>query len=282
MSPVKVGKPMLEVRELSVRFPSRRDWLGRPRDFVEALDGVSLGMAAGESLGVVGESGSGKSTLAHALVGLVPLASGTVRFRQAARETSSSGRGRPNSLCQMVFQDPQSSLDPRMRVWEIVAEGLEIRRWGTARERRAEAELWATRVGLGPEHLDRKAHEFSGGQRQRIAIARALALSPDLLILDEPTSALDVSVQAHVLNLLLALRESLNLAYLFISHDISVVEHMCEKIMVMRHGKVVESGPTESVVLSPEHRYTRELLDAVTRVGDKRSHPAAGESRERL
>ena len=268
---MKDEKLMLEVRNLSVRFPSRRDWLDRPKDFLEAVSGVSLGMFAGESLGVVGESGSGKSTLAHALVGLVPLASGTVCFKQAAREASPPRPGSRKSLCQMVFQDPQSSLDPRMRVWEIIAEGLEIRRWGSARQRRAEAELWAMRVGLGPEHLDRKAHEFSGGQRQRIAIARALTLAPELLILDEPTSALDVSVQAQVLNLLLALRESLNLAYLFISHDISVVEHMCEKIMVMRRGKVVESGPTEAVVRSPRHPYTQELLAAVTRVGDKRS-----------
>ena len=267
---MKVENTVLEVRNLSVRFPTRRDWLGRPQEYIEAVRGVSLGVCAGECLGVVGESGSGKSTLAHALVGLVPLAAGMVRFKDTGNAAAPSGNGSRKSLCQMVFQDPQSSLDPRMRVWEIIAEGLEIRRLGSAGERRAEAEVWAMRVGLGREHLDRKAHEFSGGQRQRIAIARALILTPDLLILDEPTSALDVSVQAQVLNLLLALRESLNLAYLFISHDISVVEHMCEKIIVMRRGEVVESGITEIVVRSPRHPYTQALLSAVTRVGDRR------------
>ena len=261
---------LLEAQDLKVRFATHHDWLGRPREHLHAVSGVSFRVCAGESLGVVGESGSGKSTLAHALVGLIPLTSGSVRFKGAEETTALSGIDHHSSLCQMVFQDPHSSLDPRMRIWEIIAEGLEIRRKGSAQERRAEAEVWATRVGLQREHLDRRAHEFSGGQRQRIAIARALILAPELLILDEPTSALDVSIQAQVLNLLLTLRASFGLAYLFISHDISVVQHMCEHIMVMRRGEVVESGTTEEVVRSPRHAYTKELLSSVTRVGGQR------------
>ena len=267
---MKLENTLLEVQDLKVRFPTHHDWLGRPRDHLHAVNGISLRVCAGESLGVVGESGSGKSTLAHALVGLVPLTSGIVCFKDSGKTTALPGIDHHSSLCQMVFQDPHSSLDPRMRIWEIIAEGLEIRRLGSVRERRAEAEVWATRVGIQREHLDRRAHEFSGGQRQRIAIARALILAPELLILDEPTSALDVLIQAQVLNLLLDLRASFGLAYLFISHDISVVQHMCERVMVMRQGEVVESGTTEDVLRSPRHAYTRELLSAVTRVGEHR------------
>lgn len=269
--------PLLKVHNLCVRFASRHDYWGRPKAFVHAVRDVSLSVFPGECVGVVGESGSGKSTLAQAIMGLVPVASGAVRFKAAPSATPPRSAGGHASACQMVFQDPQSSLDPRMRIWEIIAEGLEIRGLGSARDRRVEAESWARQVGIAAEHLDRKAHQFSGGQRQRIAIARALAVSPDLLILDEPTSALDVSVQAQILNLLLALRRRLNLGYLFISHDISVIEHVCDRMVVMRRGRVVETGVTDAVVNRPRNAYTRELLAAVTRVGGRRTARARRE-----
>ncbi len=256
---------LLEVENVSVRFALEYDWLGKPLRFLEAVREVSLSLQAGDSLGIVGESGSGKSTLAQAIMGLVPIESGSIRFKGETLSHPNTLGSSAKGGCQIVFQDPQSSLDPRMRVWEIISEGLEIRRLGTRRERREKAAMLADQVGLDPHHIDRHAHEFSGGQRQRIAIARALALEPELLLLDEPTSALDISVQAQVLNLLLGLQESLGLAYLFISHNISVVDHMCERLIVMKHGQVVEAGETQRVLLNPQAPYTKQLLSSVLR-----------------
>ena len=259
--------PILEVKGLHVRFPIGRSWRGSPVSYVNALQDVSLTLHDGESLGIVGESGSGKSTLALAIIGLVPPSSGEVRFKGTLVSSKSKPRVRASLAYQLVFQDPKSSLDPRMRVWEIITEGIEIRRRCTPKQRRTKAEEWASLVGLEASFLDRFPHEFSGGQRQRISIARALALEPKLLILDEPTSALDVSVQAQLLNLLLRLQNQLGLSFLLISHDIGVVNHMCDRIVVMKSGAIVEQGPTEDVLLRPQEAYTRQLLESIPRVG---------------
>jgi len=255
---------LLEVRDLRVEFPGRG---GRP---IVAVDGVSLRVRAGETLGLVGESGSGKSTVGRAIVRLVSPKSGSIRFDGIdVSDAAGADLRRLRRETQMVFQDPGGSLNPRMRVWRIVSEPLVVH--GLARDsgrrglRRAAAEA-LERCGLSTSALDRYPHEFSGGQRQRIAIARALGSEPRLLVCDEPTSALDVSVQAQVLNLLRDLQAELGLAYLFISHDMGVIEHMSDWVAVMRSGRVVESGPRPRVLASPEGAYTRDLLASVPRV----------------
>ncbi len=261
------GAPVLEVQDVHVRFPLARDWRGRPVVHAHALNGVSLQVRRGEAFGIVGESGCGKSTLAAVLMGLLRPTEGGLRRPPRAD-------GRPADV-QIVFQDPQSSLDPRLPAWRVIVEPLVAagRRKGAARRvrlgkaaLRARADALALRVGLRPEQLDRYVHEFSGGQRQRIAIARALAPEPDVIVLDEPTSALDVSVQAQILNLLRELRRAHGLTYVLISHNVSVVRHLCDRVAVMYLGQVVEQGPAARVLESPRHPYTRELLDAVPRL----------------
>ena len=261
------GTPLLTVEGLRVVFPSRRTGFNRAEPFV-AVDDVSLSIRPGETLGIVGESGSGKSTLGRAVLGLVPPAAGIVRFNG---QDLASVRGRPaRSLragMQMIFQDPVSSMNPRMRVEGIVTEPLVVHGQGGSRdERRAQAAALLEQCGMPAESLDRYPHQFSGGQRQRSAIARALALSPKLIVCDEPTSALDVSIQAHVINLLQDLQDELGIAYLFISHDMAVVSHICDRVAVMRRGAIVESGPTRRVIDEPEHAYTRSLIEAVPRL----------------
>jgi oligopeptide/dipeptide ABC transporter ATP-binding protein len=253
--------PLLELDRVSKVFVS--GLLRRTR--VPAVREVSLALARGETLGIVGESGSGKSTLARLALRLAPPTSGEVRFDGAPITRLSDGALRPlRRRMQIVFQDPYASLNPHHTVRAIVAEPLLVH--GVARrERDAEPrvrELLA-RVGLGVDALDRYPSAFSGGQRQRIAIARAIALEPELLVLDEPTSALDVSIQAQVVTLLEELQRERGLAYLFISHDLALVEHMASRVAVMYLGRVVESGPRASVVLAPKHPYTAALLAAV-------------------
>jgi len=269
------GAPVLEVQDVHVRFPLARDWRGRPVVHAHALNGVSLQVRRGEAFGIVGESGCGKSTLAAVLMGLLRPTEGGLRRPPRAD-------GRPADV-QIVFQDPQSSLDPRLPAWRVIVEPLVAAgglkavgsrgRDGAARRvrpgkaaLRARADALARQVGLRPEQLDRYVHEFSGGQRQRIAIARALAPDPDVIVLDEPTSALDVSVQAQILNLLRELRRAHGLTYVLISHNVSVVRHLCDRVAVMYLGQVVEQGPAAQVLESPRHPYTRELLDAVPRL----------------
>ncbi|TCS62180.1 oligopeptide/dipeptide ABC transporter ATP-binding protein [Varunaivibrio sulfuroxidans] len=247
----------LSLREIEVCFPLGQDWRGRPKGYVHAVNGVTVDVLRGETLGIVGESGCGKSTLAQALVGLVPLSGGTLK----GPATHADAR-----RMQMIFQDPQSSLDPRMRVWRIITEPLSAQRRMSKDELRERAGQLAQSVGLRPEHLDRFAHEFSGGQRQRIAIARALAPDPEVIILDEPTSALDVSVQAQILNLLLQVQRERGLTYVFISHDVSVIHHVAKRVAVMYLGQIVELGSSEAVLAAPRHPYTRALLDAVPRM----------------
>ncbi|MFJ6383587.1 dipeptide ABC transporter ATP-binding protein [Kitasatospora sp. NPDC092039] len=252
-------RPLLTVRGLTKTYGSRR----RP---VTALHGVDLDLHPGETLGLVGESGSGKSTLARALVQAHAPSGGSIRFRG-----EELGR-RPHREVQLVFQDPYSSLNPRMTAGQIIAEPLIVHRLGGREQRAARVAALLEQVGLDPATADRHPRAFSGGQRQRLGIARALAPEPSVLICDEPVSALDVSVQAQVIELLARLQRELGLAVLFIAHDLAVVRRVSHRIAVMRHGRIVETGPADRVVTAPEHPYTAELLAAVPRL---ESAPAA-------
>ncbi|WP_246764817.1 oligopeptide/dipeptide ABC transporter ATP-binding protein [Ensifer sp. PDNC004] len=256
-------RPVLEVSDLHVRFPASRNWLGRPTSFVHAVNGVTLEVRAGKSLGIVGESGCGKSTLAQAIIGLAPYEEGRVAIDGEDFQKAQGKQKRAlRQKMQIVFQDPQSSLDRRLPVWRLISEPLHIRGGHSRAELHDKAEELAVAVGLRPEHLDRLPHEFSGGQRQRIAIARAISTDPELMVLDEPTSALDVSVQAQIINLLLKLQRERGLTYLLISHDVALVRHFCDDVAVMYLGQIVESGPADAVLRNPRHPYTQTLLAA--------------------
>ena len=257
--------PLLRVRDLRVAYPIRSSLLQRRIGENVAVDGVTFDIAPGETVGLVGESGSGKSTVARAVIGLVKADGGKVEF-----DGTDITRFTPQQLkavrreMQMVFQDPYASLNPRLTVRDVIAEAWRVHTGVVPHDRwTAEVKELMARVGLNPDHSDRYPHQFSGGQRQRIGIARALALRPRLIICDEPVSALDVSVQAQVLNLLDDLQDELGLAYLFISHDLSVVEHLCDRVLVLHHGVVAEEGPTRDVFDRPQDDYTRALLAAV-------------------
>ncbi|HEY0419648.1 MAG TPA: oligopeptide/dipeptide ABC transporter ATP-binding protein [Acetobacteraceae bacterium] len=233
---------------------------GRP---VQAVTDLSLAIAPGEAVGLVGESGSGKSTVGRLLLGLLPPTAGHVLFEgQDLAAAPRAALRRLRARMQLVFQDPYGSLDPRRSVGAQITDALDIHDIVPPAERPARVEALLANVGLAPEHAARLPHEFSGGQRQRIGIARALATNPDFLVADEPVSALDVSVQAQVLALLADLRRRLGLAMLFISHDLPVVRHLCDRVVVMYLGRVMEDGPTEQVFRAPRHPYTRALLSA--------------------
>jgi len=255
--------PLVEVVRLVKHF-ARGKGLFRPGQIVKAVDDVSFTIEEGETFGLVGESGSGKTTTGRCMLRLIEPTSGAVRIR--GEDVLGFSRSRLRAArreMQIVFQDPYSSLNPRMRARTIVEEPLVIHHLGDRAARRARvAELFRL-VGLDPAHLERYPHEFSGGQRQRIGLARAIALNPSFVILDEPVSALDVSVQAQVVNLLLDLQQQLKLTYLFIAHDLRLVEHICSRVAVMYLGKIVEMGPTEALFASPQHPYTRALLSAI-------------------
>jgi len=255
---------VLQARDLSVCF-ALEEGIWRRRGTLTALEGVNLSLARGETLGVVGESGCGKSTLGRALLGLVPLSTGSVELEGARLGGQPATRLRQlRRRAQMIFQDPQGSLDPRMTVGQSVAEPLEIAAPGAGRqERKALVEQALTQVGLAREHADRYPHEFSGGQCQRIGIARALILRPAVVVCDEPVSALDVSVQGQVVNLLVRLQAELQLAYVFISHNLAVVRHLSTSVLVMYLGRPMEQGSRSLIYGSPLHPYTRALLDAV-------------------
>jgi ABC-type oligopeptide transport system ATPase subunit len=257
------GKPLLEVRGLVKHFVRRHGLFAAP-SVVKAVDDVSFSIDEGEMFGLVGESGSGKSTTGRCILRLVEPSAGEVRFRDENVLAFSRSRMRAARRdMQIVFQDPYSSLNPRMRVFDIVEEPLVIHRLGTKRERRARVEELFELVGLERAHLARYPHEFSGGQRQRIGIARAIALSPALVIADEAVSALDVSIQAQVVKLLLDLQQRLRLTYLFIAHDLRLVENICSRVAVMYLGKIVEMGETRAIFAKPSHPYTRALLSAI-------------------
>ncbi|NDC80367.1 MAG: ABC transporter ATP-binding protein [Verrucomicrobia bacterium] len=262
-------KPLVEIRNLSVHFPVKSGLLQRQTGVVKALDDVSLKIDKGSTLGLVGESGSGKTTLGRVLVRLIDPTSGSAVY-DGQEITSLEGSGlRPyRKRIQMVFQDPYNSLNPRLRIGTILAEPLEIHFPKMSASDRASrvAELLQL-VGLDPTHARRFPHEFSGGQRQRIGIARALAVEPEFIICDEPVSALDVSVQAQIVNLLMDLQEKFDLTYLFIAHDLAVVEHVSDQIAVLEHGKLVEEGSSEAITTRPAHPYTRRLLASVPALG---------------
>ena len=255
--------PLVEVSHLVKTF-TRDAGLFRAGTRTAAVDDVSFSIDEGETFGLVGESGSGKTTAGRCLLRLIEPSSGEVRFRGENVLDFSRRRLRAaRREMQMVFQDPYSSLNPRMRAREIVEEPLVIHRLGARAERQARvAELFRL-VGLNPSHLDRYPRQFSGGQRQRIGLARALALNPSFVILDEPVSSLDVSVQAQVVNLLMDLQQQLRLTYLFIAHDLRLVEHVCSRVAVMFLGKIVEMGPTAALFAAPQHPYTKALLSAI-------------------
>ena len=260
-----MSEPLLTVADLKVHFPIRRGLLfDHTIGHVKAVDGVGFEIREGQTLGLVGESGSGKSTTAYAALQLLRPTAGSVRFlgRELTRLRGAELR-RMRRQMQIVFQDPYSSLNPRMTVGKIVAEPLQTHGIGTRRSRRASVAQLLELVGFDPAYTNRYPHEFSGGQRQRIGIARALALSPKLIICDEPVSALDVSIQAQILNLLKDLQRDLGLTYLFIAHDLAVVRGMSDTIAVMRDGVIVEQGPAERVYTQPQTDYTRALLAAV-------------------
>ena len=255
-----MAEALVELQDVRVRFPASYNWRGKPTSYVHALNGLDLNIIRGETLGIVGESGCGKSRLAQLLMGLQKPSSGEVH--RARHDNSWFGSG-----MQMVFQDPQSSLDPRLPVWRIITEPVFVQKHNSSRERRELAATLAEQVGIRREYLDRVPHEFSGGQRQRISIARALSSEPDIIVLDEPTSALDISVQAQILNLLVELQRQRNLTYVLISHNVSVVRHMSDRVAVMYLGQIVELGAAKKVLSEPQHPYTRLLLDSVPRAG---------------
>lgn len=279
LAPSPHAPVVLEAEKLKVWFPVKSGFLRRVTDHVRAVDEISFSLRAGETLGVVGESGSGKTTLGQAVLRLIS-SEGTIRFNGEALQGRSWASLRPlRRQMQIVFQDPYGALSPRMSVGEIVAEGISIHKLAkTAEERDAMVVEALREVGLDPEMRHRYPHEFSGGQRQRIAIARALVLKPKLIVLDEPTSALDMSVQAQVVDLLRALQEKYALAYLFISHDLRVVRALSHHVLVMKGGKVMESGDSRKIFTTPRHPYTKALLAAALNLEaeDETTNTAAG------
>ena len=259
---------LLQVTDLAVHYPVRRSGWSGPRQWVKAVDGVSLEVGAGETVGLVGESGCGKSTLGRAIIRLVEPTSGSIRFagEDLGRLRGEALRRRRRGF-QMVFQDPNHSLDPRMSVGQIVSEALIVHGLAPDRaERRQRVTDLLGAVGLEPAHADRYPHEFSGGQRQRIGIARALAVDPRLIVCDEPVSALDVSVQAQVINLLQDLQRDRGVAYLFIAHDLAVVEQVSRRVLVMYLGRIVEEAGVDRLLGAPRHPYTQALISAVPMV----------------
>ncbi|CCJ51791.1 dipeptide ABC transporter ATP-binding protein [Bordetella parapertussis] len=275
----RAAGPLVEVEDLGMRFVLRNAFLARNRRTLDAVKQVNLSINEGEVFGLVGESGSGKSTVARLIAGLYTPTNGRVLFN-GVDLTGLKDEKRMNAFrrqIQMVFQDPYSSLNPRMRVQEIVAEPIRFHRLaeGEAQTRRVVADLLDV-VGLGASAAQRYPHEFSGGQRQRICIARALATRPRFLICDEPTSALDVSIQAQILNLLKDLQEQLGLTMLFISHDLPVIRQMCDRVGVMLHGQLLETAATETLFTHPEHDYTRHLLSLMPRLQSLQPVPSAG------
>ncbi|MCW5828093.1 MAG: dipeptide ABC transporter ATP-binding protein [Deltaproteobacteria bacterium] len=262
-------EPVIEIRDLRTHFPVRGGVLSTVKGWVKAVDGVDLSVARGETLGLVGESGCGKSTLGRSIVRLVKPRSGEIWFRGKNLAGLDESELRPlRRHVQMIFQDPYASLNPRMTVEEIVGEPLEVHGLVSSRnERRDKVRELLELVGLRADSMSRYPHEFSGGQRQRVGIARAVAVSPEFIVCDEPVSALDVSIQAQVVNLLLDLQERMGLSYLFIAHDLRIVEFISGRIAVMYLGRIVELSPADMLVRKQFHPYTSALMSAVPAAG---------------
>ena len=260
--------PLVSVRELKVHFPVKGGLLQRVQSVIKAVDDVSFDIPQGKTVGLVGESGSGKTTCGRAIARLVQATAGQISYRGEDLIPLSKNAFFPyRKRIQVIFQDPFNSLNPRMRIETIVAEPLEIHFPGMNRsERRERIAALLEKVGLDADHMRRFPHQFSGGQRQRIGIARALAVEPEFIICDEPVSALDVSVQAQIVNLLQDLQEALGLTYLFIAHDLAVVEHISDWVMVMTNGKIVEQADSDTIYRNPQHPYTQKLLEAVPKL----------------
>jgi oligopeptide/dipeptide ABC transporter ATP-binding protein len=258
---------LLKVGNLKTYFAIKKGLLRRTVGYIKAVDGVSFAIPAGQTLGLVGESGCGKTTVARSIIRLVPATAGRIVFQQM--DVLSADRVKLRQLrkqISLIFQDPYGSLNPRMTIGNIIGEPLRVQAGVTGSELAERVAVLLSKVGLSPEHMNRYPHEFSGGQRQRIGVARALALQPKLVICDEPVSALDVSVQSQILNLLKDLQEEFGLTYLFIAHDLAVVEFFCEVVAVMYMGKIVEQAVAEELYRNPLHPYTRALMSAIPQV----------------
>jgi len=268
--------PLLQLNAVSRRFVRKPDiiekvagWLGADvrTQTVRAVDGVSFSVARGEVVGLVGESGCGKSTLGRMIAGMIPPSEGEIRYEGQALSDKRDAKSRRQRLkLQMIFQDPMSSLNPRMKVEDIVGESAVYHGLIPSAQKREHVAALLEKVALDPTYASRYPHQFSGGQRQRICIARALAVKPDFLICDESVAALDVSIQAQIINLFHQLREELHLTYLFISHDLGVIQHLADRVVVMYLGRVVESAPTEALFEAPQHPYTQALLAQVPKL----------------
>jgi oligopeptide transport system ATP-binding protein len=266
---------LLEIKNLKTHFPVRAGVLQRPVGWVRAVDGVSFAINEGETVGLVGESGCGKTTLGRTILRLIEPTAGEIWFEEHDITKLDGADTKPfRRKAQMIFQDPYGSLNPRMTIGNTIAEPLRIHKLCANRteERERVAELLRS-VGLAPDHARRYPHEFSGGQRQRIGIARALAVQPKFIVCDEPVSALDVSVQAQIINLLQELQEKLKLTYLFIAHDLAVVEHISNRVLVMYFGKIVEEASAEEIYRDPAHPYTQALLSAVPTIDPAEKRP---------
>jgi oligopeptide/dipeptide ABC transporter ATP-binding protein len=273
-----LNNSLLEVKGLSKYFEIKSGFLGRSKGLVKAVDGIDLYVGVGETVGLVGESGSGKTTTGRTILKLYDPTSGSINFSNQDISQLSHSKMKPlRSQMQMIFQDPFSSLNPRKTVGDIIAAPLEIHKVKTAKSLKSEIQNLLEKVGLNPEHINRFPHEFSGGQRQRIGIARALALKPKLIIADEPVSALDISIQAQIVNLLDDLQDEFKLSYLIIAHDLSVIQHISDRVYVMYLGKIMESSTTEMLFKEPHHPYSKALLSAVP-IPD----PKLKKSRERI
>ena len=269
-------QPLLQVDDLRTYFPVKRGLLRHTVGYVKAVDGVSFHINKGETLGLVGESGCGKSTVARTILRLIKATSGRVVFD--GQEVFSASRSKLKGMrqqMQIVFQDPVGSLNPRMTVGRIIGEPILVHKLAKRNDLRDRVATLLSRVGLSPDYADRYPHEFSGGQRQRIGIARALALQPKFIVCDEPVSALDVSIQSQILNLLSDLKDEFGLSYLFIAHNLAVVEHFCDRVAVMYLGRIAETADRSSLYQLPQHPYTKALLSAVP-------HPTPGQATKRI